>query len=205
MHFLEFSKKEKWLTSIQKISVTKVQKSKIWDDRFVGFLLAIVVVYFDFSVGAVFMEKFISQNCQFVQKIQKRAILYGKIFIIDTSYVFFLWVHVVAFSVGYAVVYSTFSREPMKEVLWQDCLQHPIIIFVRFKATADRFKAIRAVQSNLLSTQNLESRHFHFYHLKCLGSCIDRLLCQSHLLYFKFSKKSPTGVPMMKKSWCLIS
>ena len=133
------------------------------------------------------------------QKTQKTAFLYGKISTLESSSIFWGGFHVVAFSVGYVVVYSTFSREPMKEVLWQDCLQLPIIIFVRFKATADRFKAIRAVQSNLLPTQNLESRHFHFYHLKCLGSCIDRWLCQSHLLYFKFLKKFPQGSPWWKK------
>ena len=133
------------------------------------------------------------------QKTQKTAFLYGKISTLESSSVFLGGFHVVALSVGYAVVYSTFSREPMKEFQWQDCLQHPIIIFVRFKATADRFKAIRAVQSNLLSTQNLESRHFYFHHLKCLGSCIDRWLCQSHLLYFKFLKKVLQGSPWWKK------
>ena len=45
--------------------MTKVQKSKIWDDRFVGFSLAVIMVYFVFSVGTAFLEKFINQNCQF--------------------------------------------------------------------------------------------------------------------------------------------
>ena len=181
--------------------MTKVQKSKIWDDRFVGFSLAVIMVYFVFSVGTAFLEKFINQNCQFWEfsKNSKKGNFVRQNLHHRKQQYFLGGLHVVAFSVGYAVVYSTFSREPMKEVQWQDCLQHPIIIFVRFKATADRFKAIRAVQSNLLSTQNLESRHFYFHHLKWLGSCIDRWLCQSHLLYFKFLKKVLQGSPWWKK------
>ena len=48
-----------------KISVTKFQKSKIWADSFVGFSVGFVVVYFNFSVDAVFMEKFAKQNDHF--------------------------------------------------------------------------------------------------------------------------------------------
>ena len=46
----------------RKISLTKVWKSKIWDDRFLGFSVAFVVVYTLFSVGTVYTEKFADQN-----------------------------------------------------------------------------------------------------------------------------------------------
>ena len=45
--------------------MTKFQKSNIWDCSFVGFFVAVVVVYSVFSVGAVFMEIFALQNCLF--------------------------------------------------------------------------------------------------------------------------------------------
>ena len=45
--------------------MTKDQKSKILDDRFLGFSVAVVLVYSVFSVDAVFMEKFVDQNCQY--------------------------------------------------------------------------------------------------------------------------------------------
>ena len=48
-----------------KISVTKFQKSKTWADSFVGFSVGFVVVYSNFSVDAVFMEKFAKQNDHF--------------------------------------------------------------------------------------------------------------------------------------------
>ena len=54
---------EKWQTFSKKISVTKFQKSKFWIDSFVAFSVGYVVVYSIFSVGAVFKEKFASQNC----------------------------------------------------------------------------------------------------------------------------------------------
>ena len=63
--FLNFWKNQKWLTLNQKISVTKVQKWKIWDDSFLAISVAFVVVYSVFSVGAVFMEKMADKNCQF--------------------------------------------------------------------------------------------------------------------------------------------
>ena len=58
-----------------KISVTKLQKSKIWADSFVGFSVGFVVVYSNFSVDAVFMEKFAKQNDNFskIWKISKRG------------------------------------------------------------------------------------------------------------------------------------
>ena len=43
--------------------MTKFQKSKFWIDSFVAFSVGYVVVYSIFSVGAVFKEKFASQNC----------------------------------------------------------------------------------------------------------------------------------------------
>ena len=63
--FWKFWKNEKWLTLNRKIYVTKVQKSKIWDDSFLAFSIAFVVVYFVFSVGAVFTEIFADQNRHF--------------------------------------------------------------------------------------------------------------------------------------------
>ena len=45
--------------------MTKVQKSKIWDDSFLAFSVAFAVVYFVFSVGAVITEIFADQNCHF--------------------------------------------------------------------------------------------------------------------------------------------
>ena len=54
---------EKWPTLNGKISVTKTRKSKFWIDNFVAFSISYVVVYSIFSVGAVFKEKFASQNC----------------------------------------------------------------------------------------------------------------------------------------------
>ena len=47
--------------------MTKFQKSKIWSDSFVVFSVAFIAMYFVFSVDAVFMEKFGSQNCQFFE------------------------------------------------------------------------------------------------------------------------------------------
>ena len=49
--------------SNEKISVKKFPKSKFWIDSFVAFSVGYVVVYLIFSVGAVFKEKFASQNC----------------------------------------------------------------------------------------------------------------------------------------------
>ena len=58
----------------RKISVTKVWKSKIWNDEFLGFSVAVVMVYSIFSVGAVFTTKFFDQNYQFwkISKKQKK-------------------------------------------------------------------------------------------------------------------------------------
>ena len=50
------------ITLWRKISVTKFQKYKIWDDSFEGFSAGFVVVYSIFSVDFVFMEKFAKQN-----------------------------------------------------------------------------------------------------------------------------------------------
>ena len=63
--FWNFWKNEKWLTLNRKISVTKVWKSKIWDDSFLAFSVGFVVVYSVFSVGAVITEIFADQNRQF--------------------------------------------------------------------------------------------------------------------------------------------
>ena len=63
--FWNIWKNEKWLTLIRKISVTKVRKSKIWDDSFLAFSVAFVVVYFIFSVDAIFMGKIADQNRHF--------------------------------------------------------------------------------------------------------------------------------------------
>ena len=49
-----------------KISVTKFQNSKIWDDSFKGFSVGFVMVYSVFSVGAIFMEKYAKQNDHFL-------------------------------------------------------------------------------------------------------------------------------------------
>ena len=65
LRFWNFWKNEKWLTLNRKISVTKVRKSKIWDDSFLAFSVAFVMVYSVFSVGAVFIEKFTDQNRHF--------------------------------------------------------------------------------------------------------------------------------------------
>ena len=45
--------------------MTKVWKSKIWDDSFLAFSVGFVVVYSVFSVGAVITEIFADQNRQF--------------------------------------------------------------------------------------------------------------------------------------------
>ena len=70
-----FKKCEKWCTLKQKISLTKVWKSKIWDDSSLAISIPIVVVYSVFSVGAVIMEKFGDQYClfwKFSKKWKKR-------------------------------------------------------------------------------------------------------------------------------------
>ena len=54
-----------YVTLWLKISVTKFWKSKIWDDSFQGFSVSFVLMYFIFSVDAVFMEKFTKQNGHF--------------------------------------------------------------------------------------------------------------------------------------------
>ena len=63
--FFNFQKNEKWRILNWKISVTKFWKFKIWDDSFLAFPVAFVVVYSVFSVCAVFTEKFADQNRQF--------------------------------------------------------------------------------------------------------------------------------------------
>ena len=54
-----------YVTLWLKISVTKFWKSKIWDDSFKGFSVSFVLMYFIFSVDAVFTEKFTKQNGHF--------------------------------------------------------------------------------------------------------------------------------------------
>ena len=58
-----------------KISVTKFWKSNFWIDSFVAFSVGYVVEYSIFSVDAVFMEKFATQNRLFwhFSKNQKNA------------------------------------------------------------------------------------------------------------------------------------
>ena len=77
------------------------------------------MVYSVFSVNVVFLEKFTIKIVIFenFQKTQKTAFLYGKISTLDSSSIFVGGFHVVAFFIGYVSVYSTFSREPMKEAL----------------------------------------------------------------------------------------
>ena len=72
--FWNFWKNEKWLTLNRKISVTKVRKSKFWDDSFLAFSVGFVVVYPVFSVGAVFMEIWLKQNRPFSQFSSKISI-----------------------------------------------------------------------------------------------------------------------------------
>ena len=55
----------KWQTLNRKIFVAKVWKSKIWIDSFVAFSFCYVMVYFIFSGGDIFMEKFAIHNCLF--------------------------------------------------------------------------------------------------------------------------------------------
>ena len=55
-----------YVTLWLKISVTKFWKSKIWDDSFKAFSVSFVLMYFIFSVDAVFMEKFATQNRLFL-------------------------------------------------------------------------------------------------------------------------------------------
>ena len=69
-------------TSKRKNSVTKVWKSKIWDDSFLAFSVGFVVVYSVFSLDAVFTEIFADQNrliCKFPKKTKKLAFSYSKI------------------------------------------------------------------------------------------------------------------------------
>ena len=54
------------ITLWRKISVTKFQNSKIWDDSFKRFSVGFVMGYSVFSVGAIFMEKFAKQNDHFL-------------------------------------------------------------------------------------------------------------------------------------------
>ena len=60
-----WKKNEKWPTLKWKISVTKIQKTKIWDDRCVGFFVGYVMAYSIFSVGPFFMEKIVNENSLF--------------------------------------------------------------------------------------------------------------------------------------------
>ena len=65
-----FGKTEKNLTLRRKISVIKFQKSKIWDDSFVGISTGFLMVYFVFSVGSIFMAKFTEQNGLFLTLLE---------------------------------------------------------------------------------------------------------------------------------------
>ena len=70
--FFNVQRNEIWCTLKQEISVTKVWKSKTWDDRFPAFSVAVVVIYsVFFSVFLIFMEKFADQNYLF-RKFQIR-------------------------------------------------------------------------------------------------------------------------------------
>ena len=55
--------------------MTKLWKSKNWIDSFVAFSIGYVMVYFVFSGGAIFMEKFVKQICLFwdFSKIHKNT------------------------------------------------------------------------------------------------------------------------------------
>ena len=55
--FLRFLEKMKKKNFAAKNLCDKVSKIKIWDDSFVGFSAGFVMVYYLFSVDAVFMEK----------------------------------------------------------------------------------------------------------------------------------------------------
>ena len=75
-------KNEIWGTLKQKISVSKVQKSKFWDGSFLLFCIPLVLVYSIFSLGAVFTEKFgrkITYFENFPKKKWKRGFLYSQI------------------------------------------------------------------------------------------------------------------------------
>ena len=52
-------------TLCQKISLTKFQKSEIWDDCYEGISAGFILVYFIFSVDTFSMEKFANQNGHF--------------------------------------------------------------------------------------------------------------------------------------------
>ena len=74
-HFYKNLKIKKWQILNWKISVTKFWKSNFWIDSFVAFSVGYVVEYSIFSVDAVFMEKFATQNRLFwhFSKNQKNA------------------------------------------------------------------------------------------------------------------------------------
>ena len=72
--FLQFSSYN-YDNFLSKISVTKFQKSKIWDDCYKGISAGFIPVDFIFSVDTVFMENF----AKLLWKIQKQG-LFGSEF-----------------------------------------------------------------------------------------------------------------------------
>ena len=80
-------------TENRKISLMKFQRSYFWDDIFLGFSVAVVIVYSVFSVGAAFMEKFAIQNrltLDFSNNSKKGGLCVDKLAPLDKSTVFFL-------------------------------------------------------------------------------------------------------------------
>ena len=112
--FLNFQKNEKKLHLNWKISVMKVQKSKIWDDRFLGFSVAVVVVYSIFSVDAVFMEKFVDQNCQywkFSKKNTKKGVFIQQNLVLRNNFYRFFPNHLVTLSKRIVFHPQTFIKD----------------------------------------------------------------------------------------------
>ena len=91
--------------------MTKVWKSRIWTDSFGALFIGYIIVYLIFSEGAIFMEIFAIQICLFwdFSKNPKNADIVRQITPFRKHPQFFYSFHLVAFSIGFAMVYSDFS------------------------------------------------------------------------------------------------
>ena len=104
-----------------KISVTKFWKSNFWIDSFVAFSVGYVVEYSIFSVDAVFMEKFATQNRLFwhFSKNQKNADFVRQITTPRMHSQNFFCFHLIAFFVATSC-YTSFALEVQSS--WRNLL-----------------------------------------------------------------------------------
>ena len=120
LRFLEFSKKEKWCVLNRKISVTKVWKSKIWDDRFLGFYVAFIVVYSFFFRYCFHREICRSKSpvLEIFKKTQKRAFLYSKIGPLEMIFFACFPTHLFGLSERYALSPQTLIGDSAFIEIW---------------------------------------------------------------------------------------